>query len=117
MDGADVAQPNSVTYSLYVGDLHHGVTEEQLIRAFSDDFSSIDSVRICKDSITDASLGYGYVNFNDARDGTCIFVIVFMLSVFFSMLFRSLLLCVLVVDLDYLVLDWCLGHSRLVCDL
>lgn len=70
MEGANVAQTNPVTYSLYVGDLRPDVTEEQLIRAFTE-FPSIASVRVCKDSRTDTSLGYGYVNFNDAHDGIC----------------------------------------------
>ncbi|KAL5060118.1 hypothetical protein RYX36_031722 [Vicia faba] len=53
--------------SLYVGDLHPDVSDAQLREAFSD-FSSLASVRICRDSSTGKSLCYGYVNFLSPQD-------------------------------------------------
>ncbi|KAL3532017.1 hypothetical protein ACH5RR_005538 [Cinchona calisaya] len=53
--------------SLYVGDLHHDVTDGQLFDAFAE-FKSITSVRVCRDSSTGRSLCYGYVNFISPQD-------------------------------------------------
>ncbi|XP_016455946.2 polyadenylate-binding protein 7-like [Nicotiana tabacum] len=53
--------------SLYVGDLHHDVTDGQLFDSFSE-FKSLASVRICRDSSTGRSLCYGYVNFISPQD-------------------------------------------------
>ncbi|KAL2934860.1 Polyadenylate-binding protein 7 [Bienertia sinuspersici] len=57
----------SPTSSLYVGDLHADVTDGQLFDAFND-FKSLTSVRVCRDSSTGRSLCYGYVNFISPQD-------------------------------------------------
>ena len=54
--------------SLYVGDLHPDVTDGQLFEAFSE-FNHLSSVRICRDSSSGCSLGYGYVNFTSPQEG------------------------------------------------
>lgn len=53
--------------SLYVGDLHHDVSDGQLFDFFSE-FKSLASVRVCRDSSTGRSLCYGYVNFVVPQD-------------------------------------------------
>ncbi|PSS23623.1 Polyadenylate-binding protein like [Actinidia chinensis var. chinensis] len=53
--------------SLYVGDLHYGVTDGQLFDHFAE-YKSLASVRICRDFSTGHSLCYGYVNFISAQD-------------------------------------------------
>ncbi|KAI3908269.1 hypothetical protein MKX01_027291 [Papaver californicum] len=53
--------------SLYVGDLHVDVTEDELYAAFNV-IDNLVSVRICKDSVSSLSLGYGYVNYISTHD-------------------------------------------------
>ncbi|GAB2300641.1 Polyadenylate-binding protein 7 [Dionaea muscipula] len=53
--------------SLYVGDLHPDITDDQLSAAFSE-FKSLTSVRVCRDASSGRSLCYGYVNFIVPQD-------------------------------------------------
>ncbi|KAG2271408.1 hypothetical protein Bca52824_025985 [Brassica carinata] len=53
---------------LYVGDIEPTVSDSVLFDAFSQ-ASQASSVRVCGDSITGRSLGYGYVSFHHSRDG------------------------------------------------
>ncbi|CAA7404046.1 unnamed protein product [Spirodela intermedia] len=63
------APPSSPT-SLYVGDLQLDVTEDQLLAMFAR-IGVIASIRICRDAVTGASLGYAYVNFVSSEDAIC----------------------------------------------
>lgn len=53
--------------SLYVGDLHPDITEGVLFELFNR-VGPVASIRICRDTITKRSLGYGYVNFHNVQD-------------------------------------------------
>lgn len=55
--------------ALYIGDLEGSVTEEELRRLFDGAGGDVVSVKICKDEISQQSLGYGYVNYGNPQDG------------------------------------------------
>ncbi|KAG5492920.1 hypothetical protein JKF63_01500 [Porcisia hertigi] len=58
-----VSKPTQIA-SIYVGDLDATINEPQLVELFKP-FGTILNVRVCRDIITQRSLGYGYVNFDD----------------------------------------------------
>ncbi|XP_027363185.1 polyadenylate-binding protein 7-like [Abrus precatorius] len=61
------ATVTATSASLYVGDLHPELSDSQLFEAF-EEFKSLSSVRVCRDSATGKSLCYGYVNFFSHQD-------------------------------------------------
>ena len=54
--------------SLYVGDLHP-LANESILHAKFSEIGPVVNVRICRDLATRVSLGYGYVNFEERKDG------------------------------------------------
>lgn len=66
--GSETAAAQYRMVSLYVGDLHPDVVENDLGYVFIE-FRSLISVKVCKDYWTKESIGYGFVNFRDHRDG------------------------------------------------
>ncbi|XP_065224846.1 polyadenylate-binding protein 1-like 2 [Planococcus citri] len=53
--------------SIYVGNLDHRVDESILLEKFSE-IGPLSSVRVCRDKVTEKSLGYGYVNYENPAD-------------------------------------------------
>ena len=58
-------------HSLWVGDLHVDVTDEDL----RNNFNNAHSAKVCRDSISNVSLGHAYVNFEERADGMFILMI------------------------------------------
>jgi polyadenylate-binding protein len=54
--------------SLYVGDHDVNVNEAQLYDLFGQ-IGQLVSIRVCRDHVTQSSLGYAYVNFFKSHDG------------------------------------------------
>ncbi|ORZ05976.1 hypothetical protein BCR42DRAFT_174060, partial [Absidia repens] len=55
--------------SLYVGELDPSVDESTLMKVFGN-IGPVESIRLCRDAITNKSLGYAYVQFASDADGT-----------------------------------------------
>lgn len=64
--------------SLYVGDLDANVTDSQLYDLFTQ-IGEVVSVRVCKDLTSRQSLGYGYVNYFNPKDGSSLLSYLFLL--------------------------------------
>jgi RNA recognition motif-containing protein len=63
MENNPISTPPECT-SLYVGGLDRNVTEKMLY----EHFTKVYNLRICRDHVTNANLGYGYLNFSTPED-------------------------------------------------
>ncbi|XP_008778836.2 polyadenylate-binding protein 7-like [Phoenix dactylifera] len=61
--------PTVPSPALYVGDLHPDVTDSHLFDLFSS-VGAVTSVRVCRDTVSGRSLGYGYVNYISSQDAS-----------------------------------------------
>lgn len=81
-DEPNIGPSRFASASLYVGDLDLNVTDSQLHDLFSQ-LAQVVSIRVCRDSTTHRSLGYGYVNYTNLEDGQlckfAFFVLVFLM--------------------------------------
>ena len=79
-DESKIGPSQFASASLYVGDLDLNVTDSELHDLFNR-LALVVSVRVCRDSTTHRSLGYGYVNYCDLEDGLlsrfALFVLIF----------------------------------------
>lgn len=66
---SEVAAVAHANPSLYVGDLDPSVDEGQLLDVFGQ-LAQVVSIRVCRDQTRRSSLGYAYVNYANAQDGT-----------------------------------------------
>jgi polyadenylate-binding protein len=57
-----------ISNSLYVGDLHPDINETFLFDLFRE-HGTIQSIKVCRDNVTNKSLGYAYVNFQKPEEG------------------------------------------------
>lgn len=60
------------TACLYVGELDPNVEENTLMDIFIQ-IGPVDNIRICRDAITNKSLGYAYITFSSEVDGNTIY--------------------------------------------
>ncbi|CAG2233964.1 PABPC [Mytilus edulis] len=67
MTTANQADKRDSGTSLYVGDLHPDVTDAELLDAFST-AGPIGRILVCRDQITERSLGYAFVKFEKEED-------------------------------------------------
>ncbi|KAB1200096.1 Polyadenylate-binding protein 5 [Morella rubra] len=67
--GPEVATGVHANLSLYVGDLDPSVDESQLLDLFGQ-VGQVVSIRVCRDQTRRSSLGYAYVNYANAQDGS-----------------------------------------------
>ena len=58
---------DSKNISLYVGNLQESVTEISLFYLFSR-LGQIESVKLCRDTVTGKHLGFGYIDFKDSDE-------------------------------------------------
>ncbi|CDO93337.1 unnamed protein product [Kluyveromyces dobzhanskii CBS 2104] len=67
-EASSVSKVENNNASLYVGELDANITEALLYDVFSP-LGPISSIRVCRDAVTKASLGYAYVNYTDYEAG------------------------------------------------
>jgi RNA recognition motif-containing protein len=63
----EIQEKKKCIYSLYIGDLTENIKENDIYNLFSN-HGCISSLKICYDFLTEKSLGYGYINFENLND-------------------------------------------------